>query len=205
MVVQSQEAMSSISQGSPIVLSLYTTMSEVGMNLANDENKPTWTNRRGSESVIDLLFVNDRLLQLNPLIDVSLDERGRSDHALISCLFGSQLPRPGKPYIAKDSEEEDEFCYFLGAALAALPSFEHTTNVEALCQNLSQLIGEKWESLSKTLITSRPHGTSWWNDQCQAYRDAYNVSRTKENLKAYYNAVTRRARTAFFEEKIVSR
>ena len=74
-------------------------------------------------------------------------------------------------------------------------------NVEDTCQELSRLISEKWNSLAKTPITSRPHGTSWWNDQCQAYRDAYDLDRSKENLKAY-NAVTRKARTAFFEEKI---
>ncbi|KAF8645561.1 hypothetical protein AX14_009211, partial [Amanita brunnescens Koide BX004] len=131
----------------------------------------------------------------------SLDNRGRSDHALISCLFGSQLPRPGRPYIAKDSEEEDEFCFFLGSTIAALPDLSHTLGVDDLCRNLSTLISDKWDSLAKTPITSRPHGASWWNDQCQAYRDAYNLARTKENLKAY-NAVTHKAQSAFFEEKI---
>ena len=55
--------------------------------------------------------------------------------------------------------------------------------------------------IKKKKKKKRPHGTSWWNDECQAYRDAYNISRTKENFKAY-NAVTRKARTAFFEAKI---
>ena len=167
----------------------------------NDEHQPTWTNRRGSESVIDLLFVSDRLLCCEPLVEVSLDGRGQSDHAILTCLFGSQLARPGKPYITKDSEEEDEFCFFLGSALASLPSLMTTMGVEDACCQLSTLIADKWDSLAKTLIMSRPHGTSWWNDQCQAYKDAYDVSRTKENLKAY-NAVTRKARSAFFEEKI---
>ena len=192
---------SSIGKGSPTALNLYVAMSEASLNLANDEYEPTWTNRRGSESVIDLLFVNDCLLPLDPMIKVSLEERGRSDHALISCLFGSQLPRPGKPYIAKDSEEEDKFCYFLGSTLAALPDLANSFDVEELCHNWSQLISDKWESLAKMPITSRLHGTSWWNDQCQAYRDAYNMSRTRENLKAY-NSVMRKARVVFFEEKI---
>ncbi|KAF8678628.1 hypothetical protein AX14_004687, partial [Amanita brunnescens Koide BX004] len=122
-------------------------------------------------------------------------------HAILSCLFGSQVARTGKPYIAKDSEEEDNFCFFLGSALASLPGLLLTTDVEETCQQLSQLIADKWDSLAKTPITSRPHGASWWNDQCQAYRDAYDINRSKENLKAY-NAVTWKARTAFFEEKI---
>ncbi|KAF8675296.1 hypothetical protein AX14_005148, partial [Amanita brunnescens Koide BX004] len=192
---------SNVTRGSPTALTLYVSLSEAGLNLMNDEYQPTWTNRRGSESVIDLLFVSDRLLSGDPAVEVSLDGRGRSDHAILTCLFGSQLPRPGKPYIVKDSEEEDEFCFFLGSALASLPNLTIATNVENTCQQLSTLLVDKWNSLAKTPISSRPHGTSWWNDQCQAYRDAYDINRTKENLKAY-NAVTRKARTAFFEEKI---
>ena len=112
---------SDVSKGSTTALALYSCLSEAGLNLMNDEYQPTWTNKRGSESVIDLLFVSDRLLNLEPVIEVSLDGRGRSDHAIITCLFGSQIARPGKPYIAKDSEEEDEFCFFLGSALASVP------------------------------------------------------------------------------------
>ncbi|KAF8677821.1 hypothetical protein AX14_004778 [Amanita brunnescens Koide BX004] len=190
-----------VTRGSPTALALYSALSEAGMNLMNDEFLPTWTNRRGSESVIDLLFVSDRLLGVEPFVEVSLDNRGRSDHAVISCLFGSQLPRPGRPYIPKDSEEEDEFCFFLGSVLAALPDLGDPLNMEDTGQGLMTLIDEKWNSLAKTPITSRPHGMSWWNDQCQAYRDAYNLVRSQENLKAY-NAVTRKARSAFFEEKI---
>ncbi|KAF8641770.1 hypothetical protein AX14_009831 [Amanita brunnescens Koide BX004] len=184
-----------------MALSLYEDLSEAGLNLMNDEYQPMWTNRRGSESVIDLLFVNDRLLSCEPFIEVALGNRGRSDHAILTCLFGSQLARPGKPYITRDSEEEDEFCFFLGSALASLPDLMATLNVEDTCRKLSALIAEKWDSLAKTPITSRPHGTSWWNDQCQAYRDTYDLDRSKENLKAY-NAVTHKARSAFFEEKI---
>ncbi|KAF8696432.1 hypothetical protein AX14_001612 [Amanita brunnescens Koide BX004] len=190
-----------VTKGSPAALALYVNLSEAGLNLMNDEYHPTWTNRRGSQSVIDLLFVSDRLLAQEPVVEVALDTRGRSDHAVLSCLFGAQVPRPGRPYIAKDSEEEDEFCFFLGSALASLPELLTTMGVEETCEQLSQLIADKWDSLAKTPITSRPHGASWWNDQCQAYRDAYDINRSKENLKAY-NAVTRKARTAFFEEKI---
>ena len=190
-----------ITKGSPTALALYVALSEAGLNLMNDDYHPTWTNRRGSQSVIDLLFVNDRLLAYEPVVEISLDGRGRSDHAILTCLFGSQVAKAGRPYIASESEEEDEFCFYLGSALASLPDLLSTMGVEETCQQLSQLISDKWDSLSKTPITSRPHGASWWNDQCQAYRDAYDINRSKENLKAY-NAVTRKARTAFFEEKI---
>ncbi|KAF8666342.1 hypothetical protein AX14_006482 [Amanita brunnescens Koide BX004] len=118
----------SIAKGSPTALALYVNLSEAGLNLMNDEYSPTWTNRRGAYSVIDLLFVSDRLLTHEPVVEVSLDNRGRSDHAVLTCLFGSQIARPGKPYIAKDSEEEDEFCFFLGSALASLPGLLSNMN-----------------------------------------------------------------------------
>ena len=190
-----------IQRGSNATLQLYSEMSDLGLNLLNNNNEPTWTNGRGSESVLDLLFISDRLCPLDPFVEMSMDNRGRSDHALISCLFGTQLPQPGTPYIAKDSEEEDELCFFIGSLLAALPDLGTNINVEDTCKYVSDQISEKWNSLAKTPITSRPHGTSWWSGECQAYRDAYNLNRTKENFKAY-NAVTRKARTAFFEAKI---
>ena len=145
-----------VSKGSPTALSLYVALSEAGLNLMNDEYEPTWTNRRGSQSVIDLLFVNDRLLALEPAIEVSLENRGRSDHAILSCLFGSQVAKAGRPYIAKESEEEDEFCFYLGSALASLPDLLSAMGVEETCQQLSQLVMDKWDSLAKTPITSRP-------------------------------------------------
>ena len=120
-----------VSKGSPTALALYVSLSEAGLNLMNDEFQPTWTNKRGSESVIDLLFVSDRLLSIEPFVEVSLDGRGRSDHAIVTCLFGSQLARPGKPYIAKDSEEEDDFCFFLGSVLAAIPRLGATLNTQS--------------------------------------------------------------------------
>ena len=190
-----------IQRGSNIALQLYSEMSDLGLNLLNNEDEPTWTNGRGSESVLDLLFISDRLCPLDPFVEMSMDNRGHSDHALISCLFGTQLPRPGTPYIAKDSEEEDELCFFIGSLLAALPDLGPDMDVETAAEYVSEQISTKWASLAKTPITSRPHGASWWNEECQAYRDLYNQTRTKENFKAY-NAVTRKARTAFFEAKI---
>ncbi|KAF8642422.1 hypothetical protein AX14_009747, partial [Amanita brunnescens Koide BX004] len=174
---------SSVQKGSETALILYSTLSECGMNLMNDEDEPTWSNGRGSTSVIDLLFLSDRLCALEPLVEMSLENRGRSDHALITCLFGSQLPRPGKPYITKESEEEDGFCFFLGTTLAVIPSLGDDLNPSEDADHL------------------KAAGSSWWNEECQTYRDAYKLVRSKENLKAY-NAVTRRARNAFFEEKI---
>ena len=47
----------------------------------------------------------------------------------------------------------------------------------------------KWNELAKTPVTSRPHSQSWWNEQCRIHRDVY-------------NAVTRKACNAFFDNKL---
>ncbi|KAF8624646.1 hypothetical protein AX14_011713 [Amanita brunnescens Koide BX004] len=59
----------------------------------------------------------------------------------------------------------------------------------------------KWAQLAKTPITSRPHSQSWWNEQCRIHRDAYNATRSPDDLKLY-NAVTKKARNTFFDDKL---
>ena len=103
-----------ITKGSGLATELFNTLSDCSLNLVNDEGDPMWTNGKGSFSVIDLLFCNDQLVALEPLLDVSLDDQGCSDHALISFIFGRQVPWPGRPFIVKDSEEEDSWCDTVG-------------------------------------------------------------------------------------------
>ena len=71
---------------------LFMTFSDLELNLTNDDSDPTWTNGRGSISVIDLVFCNDVLARVSPQLIVDLDSRGRSDHAIIFLAFGKQLP-----------------------------------------------------------------------------------------------------------------
>ena len=137
-----------IQRGSNAALQLYSELSDLGLNLLNNEDEPTWTNGRGAESVLDLLFISDRLCPLDPFVEISMDNRGRSDHALISCLFGTQLPRPGTPYIAKDSEEEDELCFFIGSLLAALPDLGPEMNIESTGKYTSDQISSKWDTVT---------------------------------------------------------
>ncbi|KAF8693787.1 hypothetical protein AX14_002279 [Amanita brunnescens Koide BX004] len=67
-----------VTKGSPAALALYVNLSEAGLNLMNDDYHPTWTNRRGLQSVIDLLFISDRLLAHEPVVEISLNNRGWS-------------------------------------------------------------------------------------------------------------------------------
>ena len=190
-----------ITRGSGLATELFNGLSDCLLNLVNDESDPTWTNGKGSFSVIDLLFCNDRLVALDPLLNVSLDDRGHSNHALISFIFGCQVPRPGRPFIAKDSKEEDSWCDLVGTLLSALTGFVNNDNVEDTCTFLAHEMAAKWTELAKTPFTSRPHSQPWWNDQCRIHRDAYNATRSSDDLKLY-NAVTRKAHNAFFDDKL---
>ena len=175
---------------------LFTSFSDLELKLTNDDGDPTWTNGRGSISVIDLVFCNDALARESPQVIIDLDGRGRSDHASIFLAFGRQSPHWGKPYIARDSEEEASFLSDVSNSFiinANLPP-------ENACANIAQAIELSWVANSK-LPRTDANPTSWWNDDCQSAKDHYILRRTRDNLRAY-NAATKRARQEFFMHKI---
>ncbi|KAF8697726.1 hypothetical protein AX14_001266 [Amanita brunnescens Koide BX004] len=186
----------SISTASGLAERLFTTFSDLELNLTNDDGDPTWSNNRGSLSVIDLVFCNDVLARVSPQLIIDLDGRGRSDHAVLFLAFGRQSPHWGKPYIARDSEEEASFLSDIAAALITNAQFPP----EVACTNIATAIECSWATNSK-LPRTDANPTSWWNDDCQAAKDHYALRRTRDNLRAY-NAATRRARQEYFLHKI---
>ena len=96
---------------------LFNTMSDLQLNLTNDDGDVTWTNRQGASSVIDLLFCHDVLARISPQVLVDLEGRGRSDHAILFLAFDKQVPHWGRPYIARDSEEEAAYLQDLASAI----------------------------------------------------------------------------------------
>ena len=175
---------------------LFTSFSDLELNLTNDDGDPTWTNGRGSLSVIDLVFCNDVLARESPQIIVDLDSWGRSDHALIFLAFGRQSPHWGKPYIAHDSEEEAAFLADISSLFIANAHYPP----EDACTNIALAIECSWAANSK-LPRTDANPTSWWNDDCQSAKDHYILCRTRDNLRAY-NAATKRAWQDFFMHKI---
>ena len=105
-----------ISVASGLAERLFMSFSDLELNLTNDDGDATWTNSRGSFSVIDLVFCSDLLARECPQVIIDLDSRGRSDHALIFLAFGKQSPHWGRPYIARESEEEAAFLANLAAS-----------------------------------------------------------------------------------------
>ena len=175
---------------------LFYSFSDSELNLGNDDGDATWTNRHGACSVIDLLFYNDVLARISPQTLVDLEGRGRSDHAIIFLAFGAQSPHWGRPYIARDSEEEAAFLKDLAAALVSSSYLDP----EAAGNRILTLVNQAWSAHSKLpRVDSNPN--SWWSDDCQLAKDKYLLHRSRRNLMNY-NAATRAARQAYFMHKI---
>ncbi|KAF8673613.1 hypothetical protein AX14_005342 [Amanita brunnescens Koide BX004] len=186
----------SVSAASGLGECLLFDFSDWELNLTNDDGDFTWTNRHGAASVIDLLFCNDVLACISPQVIVDLEGRGRSDHAIIFLAFGRQSPHWGKPYIARDSEEEAAFLEDITTALIA----HHALDPEQAGTNIALAISQAWTTHSKRpRIDSNPN--SWWTEECQIAKDWYLLHRTRGNLAAY-NTATKKARQDFFAAKI---
>ena len=188
----------SYSHASGLGKRLFYELSDIEMNLANDEGDFTWTNRRGSHSVIDLVFYHDLLARVSPQTLVDLESRGRSDHAVIFLAFGKQSPHWGRPYIAHDSEEEEAYLADLSQAFL---NFCHLPP-ETAGENILLSAEEAWRKHSKLPhVDSNPN--SWWTDDCQIAKDRYLLDRSRANLAAF-NATTKTARQDYFLRKIDS-
>ena len=177
---------------------LFNHLLDEGFGLCNDEGAPTWTNRRGSFSVLDLVFVKDSISVLEPDIFVNMDGRGRSDHALISLAFGT-TEHWGRPYIPSGEEEEDRFISDLAKSIRQRAN-SGVNDAEALTDAIGRDILDSWNRNSKP---PRIGATSitWWTAECQNAKDAFLACRTRENQRLY-DAATKKARTEFFNKKI---
>ena len=180
----------------PLPTELYNKLSDASFGLANDEGAPTWSNRRGSTSVIDLVFVNDALAPLSPDIFVNLEGRGRSDHALISLVFGT-TEHWGRPYIPSGEEEEESFITDIAESIRTR---SHILDVESATAKIAADITDSWNRNAKTPKVGN-RSISWWMADCQNAKDAFLSSRTRENQRLYDTA-TKAARTDFFNRKI---
>ncbi|KAF8674803.1 hypothetical protein AX14_005230 [Amanita brunnescens Koide BX004] len=180
----------------PFPTEFYNRLSDSGFGLVNDDGAPTWTNRRGSFSVIDLCFMSDALAPLNPDIFVNLEGRGRSDHALISLNFGS-TEHWGRRYIPSGEDEEDNFVNDLAKSICSRAAI---LDVEEATSLIADDIRSSWDRNSKTPKLGHV-STTWWTVECQIAKDAYLACRTRENQRSY-DAATKAARSAFFNRKI---
>ncbi|KAF8698521.1 hypothetical protein AX14_001126 [Amanita brunnescens Koide BX004] len=175
---------------------LFNTFSDLQLNLANDDGDATWTNRHGTSSIIDLLFYHDLLARVSPQTIVDIDGRGRSDHAILFLAFDKQSPHWGRPYIARDSEEEAAYLHDLAASIVTNAALDP----ESAGNSIMAAASTAWSAHSKLpRVDSNPN--SWWTDDCQLAKDRYLLHRSRANLAAY-NAATKAARQAHFMHKI---
>ncbi|KAF8678982.1 hypothetical protein AX14_004665, partial [Amanita brunnescens Koide BX004] len=180
----------------PLPTELFNRLSDASFGLANDDGAPTWSNRRGSTSVIDLVFINDALASLSPDLFVNLEGRGRSDHALISLIFGT-TDHWGRPYIPSGEEEEDQFVTDLATSIRARST---TLDVESATAQIADDILKSWNRNAKTPRVGGK-ANSWWTAECQQAKDAYLAARTRDNQRLY-DFTTKAARMDFFNRKI---
>ncbi|KAF8694408.1 hypothetical protein AX14_002053 [Amanita brunnescens Koide BX004] len=175
---------------------LFYSLSDLELNLGNDDGDATWTNRHGACSVIDLVFYSDILARISPQTIVDLPSRGHSDHAIIFLAFGKQSPHWGRQYIARDSEEEAAYLQDLADAIVSNCHLDP----ESVGDRIASLASASWTTHSKTpRIDSNPN--SWWTDECQLAKDKFLLHRSRTNLFAY-NAATKAARQDYFMHKI---
>ncbi|KAF8673880.1 hypothetical protein AX14_005297 [Amanita brunnescens Koide BX004] len=181
---------------SPLSIDLFNHLSDEGFGLCNDEGAPTWTNRRGSFSVLDLVFLKDSLAELEPDAFINMEGRGRSDHAIISLAFGT-TEHWGRPYIPADEEEEENFVTDISKAiLQSAIALSNSNDVEGTTELIHSSILNSWNRNSKTPRIGSSLVT-WWTAECQHAKDMFLACRTRENQKAY-DAATKKARTDFF-------
>lgn len=110
--------------------------------------------------------------------------------------FDKQSPHWGRPYIARNSEEETAYLADLAVSFI---THQHL-HPDDMGAHISHDADAAWAKHSKRpRIDSNPN--SWWTDECQLAKDKYISNRTRENLKAF-NAATRTARQDFFAQKI---
>ena len=184
---------------SPLSINLFNHLSDEGFGLANDEGAPTWTNRRGSYLVLDLIFINDSLMSLEPDVFVNMEGRGRSDHALLSLAFGT-TEHWGRPYIPSGEEEEDRFVQDLSDSIRRRAHALDRHSVEDAIAGIGDDILSSWNRNSKTPRINAGSVT-WWTAECQRAKDEFLATRTRENQKAY-DVATKKARQEFFNRKI---
>ena len=184
---------------SPLSIELFNRLSDKDFGLVNDEGAPTWTNKHGSFSVLDLVFMHDSLMPLEPDIFVNLEGRGRSDHALLSLAFRT-TEHWGRPYIPSGEEEEDRFIQDLASSINKRISMLPDHDVDTIVSGIGQDILDSWNRNSKAPRVGLASVT-WWTADCQRAKDEYLASRTGENQKRYDTA-TKKATSDFFNRKI---
>ncbi|KAF8644093.1 hypothetical protein AX14_009498, partial [Amanita brunnescens Koide BX004] len=177
---------------SPLSIELFNRLSDEGFGLANDEGAPTFL-------VLDLVFMHDSLVPLEPDVFVNLEGRGRSDHALLSLAFGT-TEHWGRPYIPSGEEEEDRFIQDLASSIIKRASMLPHHDVDTVVSGIGQDISDSWHRNSKAPRIGSA-STTWWTADCQRAKDEYLASRTRANQKLY-DAATKKARSDFFNRKI---
>ncbi|GJE98412.1 hypothetical protein PsYK624_146420 [Phanerochaete sordida] len=163
------------------LIQLATT--ELQLALLNDPNGgPTWqsNNPRLSPGVLDLVWVDGSLGEYHGL-EVLLDHRFRSDHAILRWTMPLYPQARLQPSLGRSAEEVEAYLADVAKGIADLPTtYTSREQVEAAGEHLQVLLDDAWKTHARTPRPSK-HAKSWWNQDCAVRARA--LRREREALR----------------------
>ncbi|KAI0746613.1 Endonuclease/exonuclease/phosphatase, partial [Daedaleopsis nitida] len=192
---------------SPRAVDLVNLMSGIGLSLANVDGAPTHRphNVALRSTVPDLVFApSDRVANGEVCVNVDLDGRGLSDHAILSTAlevgwWAKSLP----PTIKRKSEAEREFIKDLLDGVAKVQVELGTSeDVQRTCNAVLAAARAAWDAHAVApWVSSR--SKRWWNDECTRVLTAFRYHRSAETRRIFKRAV-KAAKAEYFEERIAA-
>ena len=160
-------------------------------------------NNNGSNSVIDLMFINPLNSGFNNH-QILQDKRLPSDHVplFIELQITPANIEEKRRSIKSGSDEEVNYHLFIISQFANLPDYtlSAVNELEDFTNKISSIFDEVWVCFSKEIrVTKR--SKEWWNHNCTNFLKAYRTSDQLEDWKAF-KCTIKSTKQTFFEEKI---
>ena len=160
-------------------------------------------NLNDSNSVIDLMFLHSRLIELNNHL-IHLDWHLTSDHAPLTITISivEESVISFKHSIIKNSKEEVAFIKDATISIRNLntSNLSDINSLENIVNTLANNVEHAWEKNSKTINIMR-YSKSWWNKDCSRDLRNYRLSRNLEDWKTFQKTI-KNTKCAFFNLKI---
>ena len=156
-----------------------------------------------SNSVIDLMFLQSGLIELNNH-SIHPDWQLTSEHVLltVSILIAETNINSSKLSIMKNSEEEALFIKDISSIIKNLDvsDISDIDKLENVVNTLASNTEHAWRKNFKLVNITR-YSKSWWNEDCNWSLKSYRTSRTLEDWKIFKKTV-KSSKWSFFDFKI---
>lgn len=158
------------------------------MVLINKKNQVTWqsNNEDIRPRVLDLVWVAEDIQQHVSELKVNLEDRIRSDHAILSFTMAKQAPADDKFSIPRNSKQELEYIASLrnlfNSIAESLTELTTIDNIRDFEQQLETGMKEAWTAHA-TRRKPSAHSKSWWNAECSSL--AKQIREVRTQMKAH--------------------